>query len=377
MKKWTKEQFDCYGWKEDVFDKFREAVDSSNRSMLKVLSVVGIIVGVAVGIHRVILKPNVVGILLTALLLYAAIRCALIVYSGEKERWRILFSGYFLSAALYFLSIFAARADGTDAYWVGVQMGLCGFLLDYATGPVILQTLCFMLLMVVKYSFGGAFSTMDLTTEVVFLLLGLTSMYIMNRTRVAMILSREETKLQADTDLLTGLTIRKAAEDEIEHHLECSTESSVLILLDLDKFKSVNDLIGHQMGDRVLIEVASDLRHMFRTTDVISRLGGDEYIIYMKGVPEEEWARMRAEQVVDTIRRKIRTGDVEVNISASVGYVMSASVNRTYSEMYRAADLAMYVAKSSGGNQAIRYSDELMNRPRSAMAADGEAANLR
>ena len=115
----------------------------------------------------------------------------------------------------------------------------------------------------------------------------------------------------------------------------------------------------------MLIDVASDLRKMFRTTDVISRLGGDEYIIYMKGVPEEEWARQRAEQVAETIHRKITSAaGVQIELSASVGYVMSGSVKRTYSEMYRAADVAMYMAKSAGGNRVVRYTEDLLAQPR-------------
>lgn len=370
MKKWTWEWINNYGREEDVFDRFREAVDNSNRSALKVLSVVGIVAGIMVGVHRCVMKPTLFGAIITALLLYAAIRCAIIVFGGEKERWRILVAGYFLSGTMYLAAIYAARMDGTDAWWAGVQMGLCGFMLDYAIGPVAMQVLAFGALMLFKYSFGGAFSMEALTEEMVFLILGIIYAWTMNRTKGGMILSREETKLQADTDLLTGLTIRKAAEDEIEHHLESCSESSVLILLDLDKFKSVNDQIGHQMGDKVLIDVAADLRRMFRTTDVISRLGGDEYIIYMKGVPEEDWALQRAKQVAETIHRKITAGTVEIKLSASVGYVMSSSVKRSYSEMYRAADLAMYMAKSAGGNRVVKYTEDLLTRPRGMAEAD-------
>lgn len=177
-----------------------------------------------------------------------------------------------------------------------------------------------------------------------------------------MITSREQTRQRAETDLLTGLTIRAAAQQEIERHLKESKESGVLMLLDLDRFKSVNDQLGHQMGDRVLIEVASDLKKMFRSSDVLSRLGGDEFIVYMKGVPERSWAEQRAEQVVRTVRRWVGEGETHVQISASVGVVTTEMVERSYSELYRAADIAMYFSKADGGNSAVFYSKNLLEQ---------------
>ena len=201
----------------------------------------------------------------------------------------------------------------------------------------------------------------------VFLAAGFVTTYALGRARIGLIMSREVTKKQADTDLLTGLMIRNAAQLEIGNHLEDKSESGVLMLLDLDRFKSVNDRLGHQMGDKVLIEVAADLKKMFRNTDVLSRLGGDEFIIYMKAVPEKDWAIQRAEQVVREVRRWIGDGTTNIQVTASVGVVMTENVDRTYEDLYRAADIAMYFAKAQGGNQAIFYSKDLLTQARGNM----------
>ena len=200
--------------------------------------------------------------------------------------------------------------------------------------------------------------------SMMYLAVGLVTFYTMNRTRVSLIIGREESRRQADTDLLTGLMNRTAAQEDIQEHLEQTQETGVLILLDLDRFKSVNDKLGHQTGDKVLVEVARDLGKMFRNSDVLSRLGGDEFIIYMKAVPEEAWVRRRAEEVVRTVRRWVTDGTTNIQISASVGVVMTNRMERVYEDLYRAADIAMYFAKAQGGNQAVFYSKDLVHEAR-------------
>jgi diguanylate cyclase (GGDEF)-like protein len=211
-----------------------------------------------------------------------------------------------------------------------------------------------------------------------YLTVGLVTFYTMNRTRVSLIIGREESRRQADTDLLTGLMNRTAAKEDIQDHLEQTQETGVLLLLDLDRFKSVNDKLGHQTGDKVLVEVARDLGKMFRNSDVLSRLGGDEFIIYMKAVPEEAWVRRRAEEVVRVVRRWVTDGTTNIQISASVGVVMTSRMERTYEDLYRAADIAMYFAKAQGGNQAVFYSKDLVHEARGAATTreDGDAATV-
>ena len=251
-------------------------------------------------------------------------------------------------------------------------MAMSCYLLYYSTHLLGMQMVSFLAL-VIACDRSGGFPPDRLIACLIFLAAGAVTSFALGRARIGLIMSREVTKKQADTDLLTGLMIRNAAQMEIEDHLTKTNGSGVLMLLDLDRFKSVNDKLGHQKGDEVLINVAADLQRMFRNTDVLSRLGGDEYIIYMKDVDEREWAEQRAEHVVREVRRWIGDGTTNIQVTASVGVVMTENVERSYEELYRAADIAMYFAKAQGGNQAVFYSKDLLAQARSNASVRVEA----
>ena len=235
-----------------------------------------------------------------------------------------------------------------------------GFLLDYAWRIGLLQFLSYLLLNISWLANGVSAGQDRIFSCLFFLLVGLVTFYTMNHTRVTLIVGREESREAADTDLLTGLTIRMAAQQEIQKHLKAD-DHGVMMLLDLDRFKSVNDRLGHQVGDKVLVDVAADLKKMFRNSDVLSRLGGDEFVVYLKSVPEKEWAMQRAEHVVQEVRRWVGDGTTNIQITASVGIVMTDMVERDYDDLYRAADIAMYTAKHEGGNKAMFYDASMLD----------------
>ena len=367
-------KFMQYGYDIDVFDKYRDAVTQYNRSALKVLGAAGCVTGVASVIMMVSdgLKD---GVIFAVLLLAAGIAGAAAAWLRDVNRRVVQIAGYALCVAFYALSIVGNvtfRSDGADAFWIGVNMAMSCYLLYYSTHLLGMQMVSFLAL-VIACDRSGGFPPDRLIACLIFLAAGAVTSFALGRARIGLIMSREVTKKQADTDLLTGLMIRNAAQMEIEDHLTKTNGSGVLMLLDLDRFKSVNDKLGHQKGDEVLINVAADLQRMFRNTDVLSRLGGDEYIIYMKDVDEREWAEQRAEHVVREVRRWIGDGTTNIQVTASVGVVMTENVERSYEELYRAADIAMYFAKAQGGNQAVFYSKDLLAQARSNASVRVEA----
>ncbi len=355
---------DQYGYELDPFDKYRDATLSSNRGAMKVLGFSGVFMGIGLGIYELVNRPGSAGPVFSGILLLMGLLAVWQCYREAGSRAGLMLSGYGLYLAFYALGIFGSVQNNNGAFWIGVQMGLCGFLLDYAVRMAGLQLLSYFSLLLAWDVTGGGLTGQRVLFATLFLLCGLVAMWAQGRAKLAMIMSREDTRKQADTDLLTGLTIRAAAQAEIERHLVSTEESGVLMLLDLDRFKPVNDRLGHQVGDEVLIGVASDLKKMFRASDVLSRLGGDEFIIYMKGVPERSWAEQRAEQVVRTVRRWVGEGETHIQVTASVGVVTTDMVPRSYDELYRAADIAMYFAKADGGNGAVFYSKNLLGEAR-------------
>ena len=350
-----------YGFATDVFDKYREAVKRSNRDSVRVLSCISIIACIATIIFGFVTKQAKAGLFFCVLQLAAGIAGVIISFRKNSSRKALLIVGYILSVTIHILAIYGTVALKTDAFWIGTQIAVGCYLFDYAWHVGLLQLL----------SYAGLYVAWNTSPDVdvtgsrllfsgLFLLVSLVTFYTMNRTRTSLIMGKEESREASETDLLTGLTIRMAAQQEIEEHLK-TDDHGVMMLMDLDRFKSVNDRLGHQMGDKVLVDVAADLKKMFRNSDVLSRLGGDEFVVYLKSVPEKEWALQRATQVVREVRRWVGNGTTNIQVTASVGIVMTDMVARNYDDLYRAADIAMYTAKHEGGNKALFYTQDMLD----------------
>ncbi len=355
-----------YGFATDVFDKYRDAVKRSNRDAVRVLSCIAIIACIATTIFGFVTKQAKLGLFFCMLMLAAGVAGAIVSFRKDSSRKALLTVGYILSVTIHILAIYGTVALKTDAFWIGTQIAVGCYLFDYAWHVGILQLL----------SYGGLYLAWSTSPDVnvtgsrllfsaLFLLVSLVTFYTLNRTRTSLIMGKEESRVASETDLLTGLTIRMAAQQEIEEHLK-TDDHGVLMLLDLDRFKSVNDRLGHQMGDKVLVDVAADLKKMFRNSDVLSRLGGDEFVVYLKSVPEKDWALQRASQVVREVRRWVGNGTTNIQVTASVGIVMTDMVARNYDDLYRAADIAMYTAKHEGGNKALFYTQDMLDNRETA-----------
>lgn len=359
-----------YGFSIDVFDTYRDAVKRSNRVSIQVLSCMAIVASIAMIIFGCMTKQARPGLYNCLFVLASGAAGAIVSFRKESSRQALLITGYALSLSIHLIAIYGTVTFKTDAFWIGTQITLGCYLFDYAWRVGALQLCSFFGLMI---SWASSPDIHVNGTRMLFcslfLMVSLITFYTQNRTMASMILSREKTRKASETDLLTGLMARIAAQQEIEQHLK-TDEHGVMMLLDLDRFKHVNDCLGHQMGDKVLIDVSGDMKKMFRNSDVLSRLGGDEFVVYLKSVPEKEWALQRAEEIVREIRRWVSNGATNIQISASVGIVMTDMVARNYDALYRAADIAMYTAKEQGGNQAMLYTPEMAERRERAERAD-------
>ena len=160
----------------------------------------------------------------------------------------------------------------------------------------------------------------------------------------------EENNLRkaADTDQLTALYNRRSGMEKIRACLQESKCQPGIIhacmILDLDYFKTLNDTLGHQMGDQALQDVARILMQHFREYDVISRLGGDEFLVFMKNIPESV-----VEKNVNSLLKKLHleysSGEKKISISASAGVVLVRESRCEFRELYHQADEALYQVK--------------------------------
>lgn len=166
---------------------------------------------------------------------------------------------------------------------------------------------------------------------------------------------RREAALEAAarSDQMTGLLNHAATFQEIRRFLQTEgrAENHVLFMLDVDNFKSLNDGLGHQYGDRLLADVAGGLRSAFRDTDILGRVGGDEFMVLMKNCPTEGLARRKAGELVASLQRSCRSGDAELPFSVSVGLTICRQGDKRFDELYAEADAALYRAKNSGKNR--------------------------
>ncbi len=177
---------------------------------------------------------------------------------------------------------------------------------------------------------------------------------------------------QAEHDTLTGLPNRThlnralglAVSDASWH-----TPGRVLLFIDLDHFKAVNDTLGHAAGDHVLITVAQRLRHVLRPDDIIVRLGGDEFVVLLAPNITTETAMDIAHRIVAVINERIPIGNQVVQVGASIGLSVSHT-DQNPTQLIAAADSAAYTAKNSGRNRvaAVQH-PEIGLPPRNATSA--------
>lgn len=174
--------------------------------------------------------------------------------------------------------------------------------------------------------------------------------------------SEAEIKRLARTDPLTGLDNRGAFTIALAQALaqaERSRAELAVLFIDMDRFKAVNDSLGHETGDVVLRETARRLRERLRASDVVARIGGDEFVVALTGIEEPMNAAQVACQIVATLSAPFSTERGEIFLSPSIGIALYPQDAREENELLRLADLAMYHAKSAGGAAYQFYTDSM------------------
>ena len=151
-------------------------------------------------------------------------------------------------------------------------------------------------------------------------------------------------------DSLTGLFNKAATQQHVRSILQKEPESLfAFIILDIDNFKSVNDRFGHAAGDKVLVEFSQTLREQFRDGDVMGRIGGDEFVVFLK-IPNKEILEKKLRDLTDTLHQNIMTDAGECEISASIGATVSPDTGNDFETLYKKADKALYSTKKRGKN---------------------------
>ena len=169
---------------------------------------------------------------------------------------------------------------------------------------------------------------------------------------------KKELEDKADTDLLTGLNNKLATERKIKEYMaKHPDKQSMMFILDIDNFKKINDTMGHAFGDEVLRSLGTQIGSIFRATDIIGRVGGDEFMVFLKDIPNDETILKEARKVEEFFKNFQAGEYVKYKATASIGVAVFPQEGAEFEALYKAADQGLYKAKKRGKNQLAFYRD--------------------
>ncbi len=171
------------------------------------------------------------------------------------------------------------------------------------------------------------------------------------------VIEREHaSKKAAEKDPLVPMLNKKATERYIKEHL-AQKKNGALFMIDLDNFKSINDTFGHSYGDAVIKDIANKIIHTFRSDDIIGRIGGDEFMVFIKNNIDKNRISEKANKLLHDIHTSYTEKGQTIEISSSIGIAIVKDDRLSFSELYQMADLAMYSCKKKSKNAFLIYEE--------------------
>ena len=166
-------------------------------------------------------------------------------------------------------------------------------------------------------------------------------------------------QLRAELDTLTKLLNKETGRRKAEEYFAQFPEgvSCALMIIDLDNFKEVNDRYGHLFGDAVLTKAAREIKKLFRSQDIIARIGGDEFMVIMRGISDKNLVEARCTQLLTTFRNTFQNRQYNLPLSCSIGIALAPEHGISYFDLFRHADQALYRAKDQGKGGFVFYNN--------------------
>jgi len=179
----------------------------------------------------------------------------------------------------------------------------------------------------------------------------------------------------ANYDNLTGLPNRTLLLDRLQHafYQAAPQQSRIgLFFIDLDRFKQVNDSLGHEAGDELLVTVSKRLEKLIRKSDTVARLGGDEFVVLLEGVGSVQDLGHIANDIIQALGQPITLSNQEVSVSASIGISLYPDDAQLPAELLKNADIAMYHAKEAGSNNFQFFTEHMNEQARSKLQLENK-----
>ena len=211
------------------------------------------------------------------------------------------------------------------------------------------------LITLVIYNYSWDFNALSTGLLVIFIMIIGQQFYVMKENNKLI----DEYRHLAYHDPLTGLNNRASFQEHLDNMITDTNNCTIgLLLIDLDRFKIINDTLGHQAGDDILVKTSEYLRQVLAPNIRIFRLGGDEFVIILPKATEKESAAV-AENLLKRFQKPFFVKDHDIIVTASIGVSMYPKHGDTVQELFKYADAAMYLAKDGGRNGYRFYDDEL------------------
>lgn len=195
----------------------------------------------------------------------------------------------------------------------------------------------------------------DIMNSVIFLITGMLLSIFTANIKLNDFIFQKAIKTERDTDGLTGLLNKSSMMREIRKAVANDSENGILVILDIDDFKRINDSYGHVIGDFVISGIARCLNSSFRSSDIIGRFGGDEFVVFMPFTHDVVIAQSRVKKVLSLMAETIELPNENDKVTGSFGIAVCSEFGDTYDDLFRKADYALYQAKSGGKNQFSVY----------------------
>lgn len=156
----------------------------------------------------------------------------------------------------------------------------------------------------------------------------------------------EKTKI----DIMSGFYNKVATENIINDEISQQKDNilAALLVIDIDNFKQINDKFGHIKGDEVLTHICNNIKPLFRSSDILGRVGGDEFVVFLKDLHSEEHAIKKAKDILESLENISLLGDEDASVSVSIGIAYYDKDGKDYKELFDKADKALYKAKNNG-----------------------------
>ena len=198
----------------------------------------------------------------------------------------------------------------------------------------------------------------DVANALTFTVVGCFLNVISNSLRIKEFILTRQIRIQKDTDEMTGLKNKGSLTREInEYLLDVSKKQGLLMVLDIDRFKSINDNYGHDIGDSVITQLGHLLAGKFTSDEIVGRFGGDEFIIFIKNIDDVDIAVQTAEDIVLHVSENVKLPNKNERLSISIGIAIYNGREKNYSELFKKADNALYQAKADLKKRFCVYSE--------------------